>query len=422
MSGCDAVLAGLGTELAWIQDTYMDLHRHPELSLEEHRTSKLVEGKLAAFGYAVTRVGGTGVVGILANGDGPTVLARADTDALPVAEATGLPYASTVDGVMHACGHDLHVAALLGAAKLLADGRTAWSGTYIALFQPGEEIGSGSQAMLDDGLVAKVPRPDVAFAQHVMPIPAGMVATTAGPVLSAADSLKITVYGKGAHGSMPHMSVDPVVLASSIVLRLQSIVSRETKPGDFAVVTVGALNAGATSNIIPDRATLLLNIRTYDPQVRASVLAAIERIVRGECSAAGSPQDPDFEYYDQFPLTSNDAAVTEQVRAAFSAYFGEDSVRTAYRQTASEDFSRIPDAFDAPYTFWLLGGVDPESYRAAVERGTVARDIPANHSPLFAPVIDPTLSMGVQTHVVAAMSYLAQEYHCHSGGAQPEGT
>lgn len=209
MSGCEAVLAGLEGELAWIRDTYMDLHRHPELSLEEHGTSRVVEGKLAAFGYAVARIGGTGVVGILANGDGPTVLARADMDALPVTEATGLSYASAVDGVMHACGHDLHVAALLGAAKLMADGRTAWSGTYIALFQPGEEIGAGSQAMLDDGLVAKVPRPDVAFAQHVMPIPAGTVATTPGPVLSAADSLKITVYGKGAHGSMPHMSVDP---------------------------------------------------------------------------------------------------------------------------------------------------------------------------------------------------------------------
>ncbi|MEW1821157.1 amidohydrolase [Arthrobacter sp. NPDC080031] len=409
MSGYEAVLAGLEAELGWIRDTYIDLHRHPELSLEEHGTSKLVEGKLAAFGYAVTRIGGTGVVGILANGDGPTVLARADTDALPVVEATGLPYASAVDGVMHACGHDLHAAALLGAAKLMGDGRRAWSGTYIVLFQPGEEIGAGAQAMVDDGLVAKVPPPDVAFAQHVMPFPAGRIATTAGPVLSAADSLKITVYGKGAHGSMPHMSVDPVVLASSIVLRLQSVVSRETKPGDFAVVTVGALNAGATSNIIPDQATLLLNIRTYDAQVRASVLAAIERIVKGECYAAGSPQDPDFEYYDQFPLTSNDAAVTEKVRAAFSAHFGADSVRKATPQTASEDFSRIPDSFRVPYTFWFLGGVDPETYSAAVERGTVAQDIAANHSPLFAPVIDPALSIGVQTHVVAALSYLSTE-------------
>jgi hippurate hydrolase len=407
MSSSDTVLAGLDSELGWIRETYTELHRHPELSLEEHRTSQTVEDKLAAFGYSVSRVGGTGVVGVLVNGDGPTVLARADMDALPVAEATGLPYASTVTGVMHACGHDLHVSALLGAAKLMADGRAAWSGTYIALFQPAEEIGAGAQAMVDDGLITKVPRPDVALAQHVMPLPAGTVATTEGPVLSAGDSLKITVYGKGAHGSMPHMSVDPVVLAASIVLRLQSIVAREVKPGEFAVVTVGALHAGTTSNIIPDRATLLLNIRAYDNQVRASVLAAIERIVRGECSAAGAPREPDFEYYNQFPLTSNDAAVTARVRAAFTDHFGPDAVHQAERQTASEDFSRIPEAFSVPYTFWLIGGADTEAYRAAAAGGTVAQDIPANHSPLFAPVMDPTLSVGVQTHVLAALSYLA---------------
>ncbi len=407
MSNSDTVLASLDTELGWIRETYSQLHRHPELSLEEHETSKLVEDRLRAFGYSVTRVGGTGVVGVLTNGSGPTVLARADMDALPVTEATGLAYSSEVEGVMHACGHDVHVSTLLGAAKLMADGRGAWAGTYIALFQPAEEVGAGSKAMVDDGLATKVPRPDVALAQHVMPLPAGTVATTAGPVLSAGDSLKITVHGKGAHGSMPHMSVDPVVLASSIVLRLQTVVSRETKPGDFAVVTVGALNAGAKSNIIPDRATLLLNIRTYDNEVRSTVLAAIERIVKGECITAGSPQEPEFEYYDQFPLTSNDEAVTDHVTAAFKAHFGADAVQPAGRQTASEDFSRIPDTFGVPYTFWLLGGVDPAVYQAAAAKGTVAQDIPANHSPFFAPVIDPTLSMGVQSHVVAALSYLS---------------
>lgn len=407
MSTSATVLAGLDAELGWIRDTYTALHRRPELSLQEQETSKLVESTLAGFGYLVSRIGGTGVVGVLANGDGPTVLARADMDALPVSEATGLPYASEVDGVMHACGHDLHVSTLLGAAKVMADGRGAWSGTYIALFQPAEEIGAGSQAMVDDGLVTKVPRPDVAFAQHVMPLPAGNVYTTPGPVLSAADSLKITVHGKGAHGSMPHMSVDPVVLAASIVLRLQTVVSREVTPGEFAVVTVGAINAGATSNIIPDRATMLLNIRTYDAGVRTGVLAAIERIVKGECSAAGSPREPEFEYYDQFPLTSNNATVTQRITAAFCARFGADAVQSARRQTASEDFSRIPDAFGVPYTFWLLGGADPGAYSAAAASGTVARDIPANHSPLFAPVPDPTLSMGVQAHVVAALSYLA---------------
>lgn len=406
MSIVDTVLTGLDSELAGLRDTYRQLHRHPELSFQEHGTSQLVAEKLASFGYSVQHIGGTGVVGVLVNGDGPTVLSRADMDALPVTEATGLPYASTVEGVMHACGHDVHVTALLGAAQLLAQGRDAWSGTFIALFQPAEELGGGSQAMVDDGLAAKVPRPDVVLGQHVMPLPAGVVATATGPVLSAGDSLKVTVHGKGSHGSMPHMSVDPVVLAASIVLKLQTIVSRETKPGEFAVVTVGALNAGTKSNIIPDRAVLLLNIRSYDNKLRTRVLDAIERIVKGECAAACSPRGPDFEFYDQFPLTSNDAGVTEKVTAAFTSHFGGAAVQHASRQTASEDFSRIPDAFGVPYTYWLLGGCDPQTYRAAAARGTVEQDIPANHSPFFAPVVEPTLSMGVQSHVAAALAYL----------------
>ena len=409
MTAAGKVLENLDSELGQLRDLYTELHRHPELSLEEHTTSTLVEERLSAYGFDVSRIGGTGIVGVLANGDGPVVLARADLDALPVTEATGLPYASEVDGVMHACGHDLHVTTLLGAAKLLSAGRDSWGGTYIALFQPGEEVGAGSQAMLDDGLVARLPKPDVALAQHVMPFAAGTVATISGPVLSAGDSLKVTVFGKGAHGSMPHLGIDPVVLAASIVLKLQTVVSRETKPGEFAVVTVGALNAGTKSNIIPDQATLLLNIRTYDNQVRERVLSSIERIVRGECAAAGSPREPDFEFYDQFPLTDNDPTVTTQVTDAFAAHFPAGTVFPADRQTASEDFSRIPDAFGVPYTFWLFGGVDPDEYRAAVQSGTVAQDIPANHSPRFAPVIDPTLAVGVQAHVVAALSYLSKE-------------
>lgn len=244
MHHVEAVLVHLPTSLAWLRATYEHLHRHRELGFAGHETARLVERELASFGYTVQRMGGTGVVGVLANGPGPVVMARADMDALAVTEATGLPYASQTDGVMHACGHDVHVAALLGAARLMAQSRASWNGSYIALFQPAEEVGGGAQAMVDDGLPAKVPRPDVVLGQHVMPLPAGMVATAAGPVLSAADSLKITVHGKGSHGSMPHMSVDPVVLAAAIVLKLQTIVSRETPPGEFAVVTVGSLQAG----------------------------------------------------------------------------------------------------------------------------------------------------------------------------------
>ena len=223
-----------------------------------------------------------------------------------------------------------------------------------------------------------------------------MLATQVGPVLSAGDSIKITVFGKGSHGSMPHLGVDPIVLASAIVLRLQSIVSREVAPGEFAVVTVGALNAGTKSNVIPDRATLLVNLRTYDTGTRARVVAAVERVVRGECAAAGSPQEPTFDYYDQFPLTDNDPAVTGKVTEAFRAHFGEDRVMPLGRVPASEDFSRIPDAFGAPYTYWGVGGFAP---------GTAV----PNHSPFFAPLIQPTLDAGTEAVVVAAMAYLGKD-------------
>lgn len=395
--------------LTRLRDVYRELHQQPELSMQEHKTAERIEAELADLDVEVQRIGGTGVVAIVRNGTGPVVLARADTDALPVDEQTGLEYTSQVGGAMHACGHDMHIATLLGALELLATNTDAWSGTYVAVFQPAEETAQGAQAMVDDGLVEKIPKPDVALAQHVMPTEAGTIGTSAGPVLSAGDSLKITVYGRGAHGSMPHNSVDPVVLASSIVMRLQTIVSRETQPGQFAVVTVGALNAGSKSNIIADHAELLLNLRTYDTEVRKNIMAAIERIVRGECQAAGSPKEPDFEYYDQFPLTDNDPEVNTKVTEAFTEFFGSDAVYETKPYTASEDFSRLPNAFGIPYTFWFVGSVAPEKYRKAVESGTVAQDIPANHSPFFAPEIDPTLEIGIQTQVVAALSYLAKE-------------
>jgi len=415
MPDANALRAALDRELGWQRELYMHFHSHPELSRQEFATAQVIEDKLAGWGYAVQRIGGTGVVGVLENGPGACVLARADIDALPVTEATGLDYASTATGtdgdgstvgVMHACGHDMHITALLGAAKLMADQRDAWSGTYLALFQPAEETADGASSMLDDGLLAKVPRPDVALAQHVMATEAGTIGTTPGPILSAGDSLRITVHGRGAHGSMPHNSVDPVVLAASIVLRLQTIVSRETMPGEFAVVTVGASNAGSKSNIIADRAVLLLNIRTYDTELRGRVLASIERIVRGECMAAGSPREPEFEYYDQYPLTTNDAGVNAKVTTAFTAHFPQGTVYHTAPQTASEDFSRLPDAFGIPYTYWTVGSVPPDAYRRAVANGTVAQDIPANHSPFFAPAIDPTLGVATQAQAVAALAFL----------------
>ena len=396
-------------ELAWQIPLYEQLHQNPELGLAEQATSAAAADLLARWGFDVTHFGRTGVVGVLANGAGSCVLARADMDALPVAEATGARYASTVPGVMHACGHDMHVVALLGAAKYLAEHRDGWQGTYIALFQPAEETAAGSQAMLDDGLAAAIPRPDVALAQHVMPTEAGTIGTTTGPVLSAGDSIRITVHGRGAHGSMPHKSVDPVVLAASIILRLQTVVSRETMPGEFAVLTVGSVTAGATANIIPDRAELLLNLRTYSMAVRAAMIAAIERIVRGECAAAGSPQEPEFEYYDQYPLTSNDPDANARVTAAFTRSFGAAAVYRTAPQTASEDFSRIPDAFGIPYVYWIVGSVPRDVYRRAVEAGTVDTVIPANHSPFFLPAVDPTLRMASRAQAVAALAYLATD-------------
>lgn len=309
-------LDSIGSQLDWQREVYKDLHRDPEVSFDEHKIADRIAAELTVLGLDVSRIGEIGRVAVIENAEGPTVLARADIDALPVTEDTGLDFASEVDGIMHACGHDMHAAALLGAVRLLNENRDAWSGTYIALFQPAEENAAGAKAMIDDGLTSKIPAPDVALAQHVMPMPAGKIYTSAGPVMSAGDSVEITVFGRGAHGSMPHLSVDTVVLAAAIVLRLQTIVSRETEPGEFVVVTVGASNAGPKSNIIPDRAELLLNVRTYDTAVRKRVIASIERIIRGECDAAGTPKEPTFEYFDQFPLTVNSEAVNDTITEA----------------------------------------------------------------------------------------------------------
>ena len=418
MSAITEVLADLQRTSHWQEGVYKQLHAHPELSFQETKTAALAASKLKELGYEVVEtIGRTGVVGILRNGEGQTVLARADMDALPVKENTGLPYASTLtaadnDGetvnVAHACGHDAHVACLLGAAELLAEGRDSWAGTFIALFQPAEEVAGGATAMVADGLRERIPKPDVAFAQHVLAYPAGTIGTQVGPVLSAGDSIRITVHGKGSHGSMPHNSVDPVVLAALVVLRLQTIVSRETKPGEFAVLTVGSSVAGSKSNIIADRAVLLVNLRTYDMAVRQRMIDSIDRMVKAECEASGSPHPPEFDYYDQYPLTENDPDVTEKITSAFRLHFGSETVFDLGRVTASEDFSHIPNALDTPYTYWGVGCIDAEKYAKALKSGRVQQEIPVNHSEFFAPVIEPTLSIGTQALVVATLTYLAK--------------
>ncbi len=409
------VVSGLEGVRAWQEDFYRDLHAHPELSHQEQQTAGKVSERLTEFGYEVREgIGGTGVVGVLANGDGSRVLLRADMDALPVAEATGLPYASTVTAtdaegsevpVMHACGHDVHVVCLLGAAQLLAASRRHWSGTLVVVFQPAEELGDGARRMVNDGLADVVGKPDVALAQHVLALPSGQLGTHPGPFLSIADSMRITVHGRGAHGAMPQAAIDPVVLAAMIIVRLQTIVSRELPPGEFAVLTVGSVQAGTKSNVIGDHAVIEANIRTFGTQTRETVLAAIRRIVSAECLASGSPKDPEFELYDQFPLTDNDRDTTDRVSAAFAQFFG-DRASTLPRQTASEDFSDIPTALGIPYTYWGLGGTDPDTYRAAERAGRIAQEIPVNHSAGFAPVIQPTLDTGTQALVVAALAWL----------------
>ncbi len=412
-----ATLAGLGSVRGWQEDVYRDLHGHPELSHQEHRTAAIVAARLRECGAVVhERVGGTGVVGVVRNGNGPTVLLRADMDALPVREMTGLAYASNVtapdgDGVevpvMHACGHDVHVTCLLGAVCLLAASPAHWSGTVVAVFQPAEEVGDGAAVMLADGLADLVGDPDVALCQHVLPLPAGVVATRVGPTLSSADSMRIILYGRGAHGSMPHASVDPVVLAAMVVVRLQTVISRETQPGEPAVLTVGSIQAGTKSNVIPDHAVIALNVRTYHEHTRASILEAVKRIVTAECEASGSPRAPEFELFDHFPLTDNDRRATERVAAAFRSEFGEDAQELPL-QTASEDFSDIPNALKVPYTYWGIGGIDADSYEQARAAGTIAKSIPVNHSATFAPVLQPTLDTGTRALVAAAFAWLGE--------------
>lgn len=360
-------------------------------------TAAEITRRLESYGYEVLQIGG-GVVGILRNGAGPTVLFRADIDALPVHEETGLPYRSQVEGVMHACGHDFHITAGLGAAAVLARTTDAWSGTYIALFQPGEETAQGARSMVDDGLVEKIPKPDVALGQHVLTNPAaGEVATAPGPILSTAASLKVVLHGRGSHGSMPHLGVDPVLLASAIVMRLQGIVAREIAPHQFGVVTVGSLQAGTQANIIPDRAAMMLNIRAYDLGVRDHLLAAIERIVTAECAASGAPEPAEIEIFDRFPLTNNDLAANERVTAAFLEGFGPERVKALDPITASEDFSVIPDAFGIPYAYWGVGGFTP------------GQEVYPNHNPRFAPALQPTLSTATSAAVYAAMAYLRKD-------------
>jgi len=414
-------------------DLYFDLHRHPELAFAEHRTAGVVADVLRRQGFEVHEgIGGTGVAGVLSNGEGPRVLLRADMDGLPVSERTGLDYASTdtavttdgvASGVMHACGHDVHVTCLLGACADLAARRERWSGTLIACFQPAEEIGSGARTMLTDGLYDRIGgAPEVVLGQHVMPFPIGSVNLTPGTAMAAADSLRIVLHGRGGHGSSPEATVDPVLMAAAVVMRLQGIISREVGAVESAVVTVGALRAGTQANVISDRAELLVNVRAFTDDVRGRVLAAIRRIVEAECVASGAPAAPELESIATFALTANDpdacartrqvlARVLEEHRAEIETVGGTPAILSLPPMAGSEDVGELATAAGVPLVYWNLGGWDPAAFAGvdlgtATGMGSLPEGVAPNHSPFFAPVPQPTLDLGVALLVAAALDRL----------------
>lgn len=392
---------------------YLDLHENPELSSHEVHTAAKLASRWRSLGYNVTEhVGGTGVVAILKNGAGPTVMLRTELDALPVEEKTGLPYASkvrTIDDaghdvpVMHACGHDLHMASILGTAAIMAHSKDTWHGTLMLIGQPAEETIGGAKAMLADGLFTRFPKPDVAVALHVgNGLPAGMVGITPGVYNTNADSLRITIYGKGGHGSAPHTAIDPIVIAARTILTLQTIASREVKPGEMAVVTVGYIQAGTKNNIIPDHAELGLTVRTNQPEVRKQVLAAIARIANAEAEAAGAPRPPSIDHYEGTDLVYNDPALAQRLRGVLESALGKDNVLIQEPITPSEDFSYFIEQ-GIPGFYFSLGGADPAKFAEAKASGTM---LPSNHSPLFAPDVDPALHTGIAAEVAVLRNLL----------------
>jgi amidohydrolase len=392
---------------------YLDLHQNPELSSHETLTAAKLAGRLRSLGYEVTEhVGGTGIVAVLKNGVGPTVMLRTELDALPVEEKTGLAYASKVRTkddaghdvpVMHACGHDLHMASILGTAAIMAHSTDSWHGTLMLIGQPAEETIGGAKAMLDDGFLTRFPKPDVAVALHVgNTLPAGTVGIVSGIYNTNADSLRITIYGKGGHGSAPHTAIDPIVIAARTILALQTIASREVKPGEMAVVTVGYIHAGTKNNIIPDEAELGLTVRTNKAEVRKQVLAAIARITKAEAEAAGAPRAPVIEHYEGTDLVYNDPALAQRMKGTLERALGKDNVVTEEPITASEDFSYFVEQ-GIPGFYFSLGGADPEKLAEAKAAGTM---LPSNHSPLFAPDLDPALHTGIAAEVAVLRDLL----------------
>ncbi|MSU25586.1 MAG: amidohydrolase [Opitutus sp.] len=414
-----AVTAKVAADYPQLDAFYQDLHAHPELSLMEERSAGKVAGELRAAGFEVTeKFGGFGLVAVLKNGAGPTIYIRSDLDGLPVLEETGLPYASTARvkdltgrevATMQACGHDIHMTCLVGTGRALASLRDRWAGTLVLLGQPAEEIGTGARAMLAAGLYRKFPKPDYVLALHdSATLPAGSVGILEGYIMANVDSVDITVRGVGGHGAYPHATKDPIVLASRIVVALQTIVSRETRPVDPAVVTVGSIHGGTKHNIIPDEVKLQLTLRSYSPTVRAHTIAAVKRICRGEAIAAGIPEDrmPIITLSEeQFtPATYNDPALTRRVRDALVTWLGADAVKTIDAEMGGEDFSQFGLTTEkVPICMFRVGAVAPEKVAESQRTGV---PLPSLHSSKFAPVPEPTIKTGVTAMTAAALDLL----------------
>jgi amidohydrolase len=388
------------------QTFYLDLHQHPELSSHETRTAAELANRLRTLGYEVTEhVGGTGVVAILKNGAGPTVMLRTELDALPVEEKTGLAYASKVRakddsgrdvGVMHACGHDVHMAVLFGTAAIMARNKDSWHGTLMLIGQPAEETITGADKMLKDGLFTRFPKPDIGIAMHdTNGLPFGKVGITPGYAKANADSVRVTVYGKGGHGAQPQTTVDPILIAARIAVTVQSIVSREIKPGDAAVITIGYIQAGTKNNIIPDEAQMGFTVRSYKPDVRQHLLAGIERVAKAEAMAAGAEKMPLLEKYESTSAVYNDPALTQHLAATLESVLGKGTVVTEDPIMTSEDYSYFVEQ-GVPSFYFTLGVADPQKLAEAKSAG---KQLPSNHSPLFAPVPEPSLKTGMTAEV-----------------------
>ena len=416
----EQVRSRLQQEYPSLFELYKHLHAHPELSLGERQSAARIADELRKAGFEVaTGIGKHGVVGVLRHGSGPTVLVRADMDALPVKEQTGLPYASTVTArdsqdnevpVMHACGHDFHMTCLVGTARLLAQLRDLWQGTLVVIAQPAEETGGGACAMLADGLFQRFPRPDFCLAIHDdAQLAAGSVGWTSGYAGANVDSVDIIVHGLGGHGAYPQKTKDPVVLAAGIILDLQTIVSREVRPGDPAVVTVGSVHGGTKRNIIPDEVVLQLTVRSYAEDVRRQVLDAIKRIARGQAIAAGIPEDrlPEVKVYDDStPSLYNDPALTERLAAGLKGWLGATNVIQKPPSMGGEDFSeygRVEPRI--PICMFDVGGVSPEALSESKRTG---KAMPSLHSPYWAPVPEPSIKTGVTTLTASVLELMAR--------------